>query len=122
MRKILIALLMLLSGAVFAAEPNPELDLAMNKYLTLMNKKLYRYWNPPTRDSGYEIVVLIRLNKQGEVLHTTIVKSSGDETLDKAAFEAANKSKPFEPLPKEFTGKTVDCTFTLNYGYEVSQK
>ena len=35
--------------------------------------------------------------------------------MDEAALKALELTAPFEPLPKEFKGKSVDIQFTFDY-------
>jgi len=41
--------------------------------------------------------------------------SSGDITLDQAAFDAVNAASAFRALPAEFRGPSVTYVFTFHY-------
>lgn len=91
----------------------PEADF--NPYMKKLQKDIKKNWNPPKIDKSKRVVALFKIEKSGKLLETKIKKSSGDTDMDNAAIKAVYDTAPFEPLPKEFTGKSIDIQFTFDY-------
>lgn len=102
-KKILLifSIFILCSNFVYAVM-NEELSKALNNYVFTLNKKVKQNWNPPVKQNSYNVIVLVKIKKDGAVESTSIYKSSGDENIDKIAIETVIKSTPFEPLPEIF--------------------
>lgn len=84
-------------------------------YMKKLQKDIKKNWNPPKGNSSKRVVVLFKIEKSGKLLETKIKKSSGDTDIDNAAIKAIYDTAPFEPLPKEFTGESIDIEFTFDY-------
>lgn len=59
--------------------------------------------------------LLFAVAKNGDLLHHKVLNSSGDSQMDNAAIEALLKTAPFEPLPEDYNGKSIDIQFTFDY-------
>ena len=59
--------------------------------------------------------------KDGQVAGLQIVGSSGDVALDRAAYGGITASKPFPPLPTEFSGQYLALRFHFYYNPERSE-
>src|SRR5690349_7413024 len=59
--------------------------------------------------------------KDGKAVGLLIVGSSGDVTLDRAAYRGIITSKPFPPLPTEFGGKYIALRFHFYYNLKKEQ-
>ena len=90
-------------------------ELLFAKYIDNLQKDIKNNWNPPRGDESNRVVVLFKLDKQGNLLNAKIVHSSGSKCADEAAIYAVQKSAPFDSLPIEFTGDSVDIQFTFDY-------
>jgi TonB family protein len=60
---------------------------------------------------GIELFVM----KDGSVADMRLVASSGDATLDRSAWVVVTQSKPFPPLPSDFTGSRFVFRLLLTY-------
>lgn len=85
-----------------------------NTYMRNLQTKVKENWEPPKGTKSTRVVLLFKVDKKGNILNPKVLKSGGEE-YDKAALEAVKKSSPFEPLPKEYKGKTVEVQFSLDY-------
>ena len=92
---------------------NPEADF--DSFLKKTQKDIKKNWNPPKLNRSKRVVVLFKVAKDGKLLENKIIKSSGDIDVDNAAIKALYDTAPFDPLPKEFDGESIDIQFTFDY-------
>ena len=91
-------------------------EVDFSPYMNKVQKKIKSNWHPPKGDESKNTVVFFSIDKQGNLVDkVTIVKSSGNREVDKAAIDAVNASAPFEKLPAKFKGNKVDIQFTFDY-------
>lgn len=84
-------------------------------YMRRLQRRIKRSWEPPKGSESKRVVVLFTIGKEGKLLSSKIFKTSGDEAADKAALLAIAISAPYEPLPKEYTGESIDIQFAFDY-------
>lgn len=84
-------------------------------YMRNLQKKIKTNWNPPKNNESNQIVLLFKIAKNGSLLSSSVLKTSDNPDVDKAAKEALLKSAPFEKLPDSYKGKSVDVQFTFDY-------
>ena len=72
-------------------------------------------WNPPKIETNARVVVLMKIQKDGNLESVQVLKSSGNSEMDNVALETVKATAPFQPLPLSFTGETVDVNFSFNY-------
>lgn len=93
--------------------------LARQFYVSDQLKKIYGNVRYPKKalernqSGGVRIAVVI--NRQGNVVSSTIVQASDVDLLNEAALEAVTKSVPFAPLPDAITGSTFEFTAPLRF-------
>lgn len=70
-------------------------------YFSLLRDKFYAVWSPPTVPDGASLVVRlkIRVKRDGTVLGSELVKSSGNSLMDGSVLEAARQVTQIDPLP-----------------------
>ena len=131
MKKIIILLIinLLLTFNVKAEfENNPAELLKINNqqtnkinwqvYIDHVNKKIEANWNPPEITNTDEIVVKFNIGKEGNLINSKTVKSSGSIEADRAAISAIEKSSPFEPLPVNYKGDSLQVEYKFRYNLE----
>lgn len=84
-------------------------------YMSNLQKEIKGNWNPPKGNKSKRVKMRFTISQSGKLLKSKIVQSSFDKEVDNAAIHALENSAPFEPLPKEFKGKSVDIEFTFDY-------
>ncbi len=84
-------------------------------YMRDLQRKIKRNWEPPKGNESKRVVVLFKVSKDGRLLSSKILKSSGNERSDDAALKAVKLTAPFGPLPAGFNGNIVDIQFTFDY-------
>jgi TonB family protein len=74
---------------------------------------------PPFLKKG-KVMIEFVIEPNGNVAGMHIVEgnSSGDVSLDRAAWGGITKSNPFQPLPKEFKGPYLRLRFRFFYNPE----
>ena len=84
-------------------------------YLPQFEKQVVKYWNPPKLHKNYNVLTYIVLNKEGQVVKRSIVKSSGVKQLDNSALKAIDDGAPYQKFPKEYDDDIINIQFTFNY-------
>jgi colicin import membrane protein len=71
-------------------------------YYALITKKIWSEWIYPDFDSpDLEVVISIKIDKEGRVVSQKIEKSSGNILFDRSASKAITKASPLPPPPVE---------------------
>lgn len=83
-------------------------------YLTNVQNKIQKYWNPPSENKNIKVVVAFTIFVDGTISEPVISKSSGDRTLDNLALRAVKLAAPFGKLSAGFNASRVDLSVTLN--------
>ncbi|MDD3437064.1 MAG: TonB family protein [Candidatus Gastranaerophilales bacterium] len=85
-------------------------------YLKKLQNKIKSNWEPGYRYKQNEkVIILFKINKDGSLAKHIIFKTSGEEIFDQKATDAILKTAPFEPLPAEYIGESIDVQFTFAY-------
>jgi periplasmic protein TonB len=66
------------------------------------------------RQSG-EVLVAFTIDRQGRVVSSRIVRSSGVAALDKEMIAAVQRAQPFPPPPPNMPGETFDFTRLMQF-------
>lgn len=82
-------------------------------YLTNVQNKIQRYWNPPTENKNLKVIVSFTIYSDGTISKPKISKSSGDATLDNLALRAVLLAAPFGKL-NVGGARSVDLNVALN--------
>jgi protein TonB len=59
--------------------------------------------------------VFFRLDRQGRVIDSRVVRSSGASALDEEALALLRRAQPFPPPPPELPGERVDLTVPIRF-------
>ena len=71
-------------------------------YSSLISRMIWQQWfYPDMGKSGLEVIISIRIAKDGRVISQRIERSSGDVLFDRSAMNAILKASPLPPPPKE---------------------
>ncbi len=78
-----------------------EESVISTSYATAIQRKVIRYWSrPPSARNGMECLIAIQLVPTGEVVASSILKSSGSTAFDLSALNAVKKAGSFSELKK----------------------
>jgi colicin import membrane protein len=71
-------------------------------YYTKIQQEIRRQWIfPETAKQVHEVVISVRIMKDGTVVTQDIEKSSGNALFDRSALRALAKASPVSPPPHE---------------------
>jgi protein TonB len=81
-------------------------------YIAALLRKLQRIgdMNYPTRLKGMPVIKLV-IGAHGELLQLTLLRSSGNDKLDRDALQIARESAPFAPFPDKLKRQTPHIEF-----------
>ena len=102
------------------ARPNAAPSIAARKdidfgpYMNELQRRIKRAWRPPRGNESKRVVVVFKINAEGELSDLSIKKGSGFEPSDKAALLAIQNAAPFARLPIG-APSPVDIEFTFDY-------
>lgn len=99
-------------------------DFKYYGYMQRLREKIEYTWKYPAeagarRISG-EVYIRFTIRKDGRLMLTDIVKSSGYRFLDDAAVKALRDAAPYWPLPEEW--KQQDLTITGRFIYSLQER
>lgn len=93
--------------------------LARQFYVSDQLKKIYGNVRYPKkaleRNQSGGVRIAIVINRQGNIVSSSVVQVSEFESLNDAALEAVTKSAPFAPLPDAIIGATFEFTAPLRF-------
>ena len=93
-----------------------ENDLSL--YLKNLHKKIKSNWSPP-RGFTRKVELIFRLKRDGHVAEIRVLKSSGEQSADKAAIKAiVLATKKPETLPSDFPSNFLDVLYTFKYNVD----
>jgi protein TonB len=64
------------------------------------------------------VVVSFTLNREGKVLASRVIASSGNAALDREALAVVSRANPFPPFPAEKTGQQDSWTWPVHFDQE----
>jgi protein TonB len=92
---------------------------ALNAYAAKIRAKLNRFKKyPPAAVAGRiggVVTMNFTVNRQGEVISSRMVKSSGQPILDQEAIALVKRCSPFPPMPNELPQSTLNLTVPINF-------
>lgn len=72
-------------------------------YINAIREKIARAWTRPTSQGDkLSVKVRFRIERNGTVVDTEVLESSGDLVLDNSALRALLKASPLQPLPPAY--------------------
>jgi TonB family protein len=69
---------------------------------------------PPLKKAGCATIEFA-IEKDGKLTGMKLAQSSGDATLERAAWVGVTASSPFPPLPEQFSGESLGLRFHFHY-------
>lgn len=90
-------------------------NIDFGPYMENLQRKIKTNWHPPKSTSSERIKVLFTISKDGKLLKCRIKQPSNNKAANKSALMSIRLASPFDPLPKNYTGTSVDIEFTFDY-------
>lgn len=94
---------------------NNDAEPDFGPYMRELQHRIKMNWDPPKGDQTKRVVILFKIDRDGNLLSCSVQQSSGLPNADKAAIRAVYLTAPFKPLPAEFKGSSIDISFTFDY-------
>lgn len=93
--------------------------LARQFYVSDNLKRIYANVRYPKKalEKGQigSVRVAVVINRQGNIIGTSILQGSEFDSLNDAALEAANKTAPYPPIPDAISGSTFEFTAPIRF-------
>jgi len=85
-----------------------------NYYLEMLGKINEKWWvDPQLNKRGSSIVINITVARNGEIVDSKIMASSGDRRYDRAVLAALAAASPLPPLPDQYQGDFFQAPIRL---------
>ncbi|MBI5098857.1 MAG: TonB C-terminal domain-containing protein [Nitrospirae bacterium] len=82
--------------------PGAVQSMKSDSYYSLITRKIWSEWiYPETGSAGLEVIIAVKLDREGKVISHEIEKSSGNSLFDRSALKAISKASPLPPPPVE---------------------
>ena len=82
--------------------PGAVQSMKSDSYYALVHRKIWSEWiYPETGSAGLEVIITVKLDRDGKVISHEIEKSSGNSLFDRSALKAITKASPLPPPPTE---------------------
>lgn len=100
-------------------------DVDFGPYVRDLYSNVLLKWHAAIQTEEYaqyangQVAIQFTVKKDGSVIGMKVVESSGDETMDRAAWTGITSSSPFSPLPPNFAGNVLQIR--LRFYYNPSQ-
>ena len=78
----------------------------------------YRQIPEPALKKKGKVIIEFSIMKDGSVANMRFVETSGDASLDRAAWGGVTKANPFPPLPSEFAGAHLVLRLRFYYNFD----
>ena len=108
-----------MTAAPLQGRPNPKSSNAVPTWSSKIVAQLERYkrYPPDAQSRGEHGVaqVFFTLDRQGRVLESHVLQSSGAAALDAEALALLQRAQPFPAPPAELSGQQVNLTVPIRF-------
>jgi TonB family protein len=87
-------------------------------YMVYIEKRIRRHWQPPDMNQSNRARTQFTIDREGKISNARVIKSSGDDQVDKAAVAAIQEAAPLPKLPPT-KDKSVEVQFNFAYNVHV---
>jgi TonB family protein len=94
----------------------------LSPYYSNLEDAIEKYWQLPASYSGPRPIALMVISRDGRLLSTRILKSSGDREVDDMSLRAVRNAAPFGPLPGDFITDSINLPFSFTFFNEDDPK
>jgi TonB family protein len=93
----------------------------LQKVISVVRKNWYAAIPVDVHTKKGKMAIEFTVARNGSISHLRLVASSGDTSLDRAAWKGIIASNPLPPLPDGFTGKSITLPFPFSYNPDAAQ-
>jgi TonB family protein len=88
-------------------------------YVDIIINKLSSNWRvnilKTSKQRTFDAQIWFRISRNGDLLDSRVLQSSGNEDYDNASLHAVSLATPFPPLPIQYEGKTLAFSIMFHY-------
>lgn len=112
MKKIILLFLIftLVQNTVFSKQQN----IYSEAYMTRLENKVKSNWIIPHGQADKTTVIVFTIDRDGNILNSSISRQSSDKEFDQKALAAVYKSVPFERIPDGIKNNSITINFNFN--------
>jgi TonB family protein len=103
------------TGGAYNVMSSDVKRVMLSPYYSNLEDAIEKYWQLPTRYTGPRPIVLLALSRDGRLLSTRMLKSSGDRDVDEMSLRAVRNAAPFGPLPGDYVTDTINLPFSFMF-------
>lgn len=103
-------------NAYYRPSVSGSVQMAFAPYMSSVKSTIQKNWHPPDVIQEGHVTVLFKLDKNGRLISSRILESSGNEIFDESALDALKKSEPFGIFPADSPREQI----TINYTFDSS--
>lgn len=85
-----------------------------SEYMSSVQEKLRTLWQPPDFMEEGHVRVYFKLNRQGKVVASDIIESSGNDIYDESALDAIKKADPFGEFPEQTLREHIAIKYSFD--------
>lgn len=85
-----------------------------SEYMSKVQNKLRATWQPPDFLAEAHVKVYFKLNRQGRIVSSGIIESSGNDIYDESAIDALKRAEPFGEFPEQ----TLKEHIAIKYSFD----
>lgn len=98
-----------------ATKPEMREIKNLTEYFKYLPAEVHRHWTPYKADTGYEVAVQFRVNRDGSISDVKILNST-NPSANESVLNAVNSGAPYQPLPASYPDKNgVMAQIVLEY-------
>lgn len=91
-------------------------EIDWTPFMNDMEAKIKQNWQvPPETNKSKGTTLIFKVNKNGELISVSLMRSSGVVENDEAAIAAVKAAAPFRKLPDEYKKSFLTLDFTFDY-------
>jgi len=83
-------------------------------YMENVKSKLQNNWQPPDFMEEGHVKVYFTLNRQGQLMSSSVIESSGNDIYDESAIEALKNCTPFGSFPKDSLREFISIKYSFD--------
>lgn len=114
MKKFFLLMLLMFSIMLVQRPVCAHLQNTDDLYLDRLQKKVELNWIIPEEKSAKSTVIRFKIDYEGQILNTQMIRSSGDPLFDERALMSIYKSAPFERFDEGVSYNTLTLDFFFN--------
>lgn len=91
----------------------------MKTYIVNIQNKIRQNWDPPVTNNGGIAKVLLKIDREGNLISCDIKESSGNKNNDDSAIKAVKSTAPFDKFPQTVDKELKEIPIIMSFNYFV---